>query len=173
MVEMGAVHPLITLTVRLLLCFGLTWVAFRQIGLIALPLCSPLFGMALTGPVLDMLGSVPRLARYATYRAFEGRYFEYKGRQIVVNEDPGGYRWVELAAVRRIVPALSPDRRLAKRFPRAFAGPVDQPEAMLRAEELVEVLRAHAEPEAIRFKQWVLEELVAPASLRRSRADGR
>lgn len=163
-------HPLVSLILRVLLCCGATWIVFRRIGLIALPLCSVLFGVALARPVLELLGRVPRLARYAVYRAFHGRYFEYKGRQIVVNEDAGGHRWVALDAVRRVVPSLSPDRRLARRFPRAFVAPTQASGALLRAEELLEVLRGHAEPEAVRFKQWVLEELVAPAALKRSRS---
>ena len=160
---------LATVAFRLVVCSAITAVAYRALGPVALALCAPLFGIALARPIMDALGQLPRLARQAKYRGFEGKYYEFKGRQIVVHEDPDRYRWVELDAVRKIALELPGDTRLARLHAEAFEPATQDRVALLRADELVSQLGQLRQPEAIRLRNWLEREIVVPSTKVRTR----
>jgi hypothetical protein len=153
---------------RVLACTGLAVLAYQPFGAKALVVLSPLFAIALAAPILEVLAQMPVLARWHAFRGFHGRYFAYRGTQVVVHEDAQGYRWVELPAVRRLVPALPGDIRLGRLYPQAVhAGTPPQP-TRLRAEELLECLQALPDERAARLRTWLQREVVFPAARARS-----
>jgi hypothetical protein len=164
--------PAVNLALRLLACSAVTLLAYPVLGVKAVVVCSPLFGLALAGPLLSGLGQLPHWARRLAYRGFHGRYFEFRGRQVVVHEDLAGHRWVELNAVRALAPQLPVDLRLQRLYPRAFEPAAAQQPACLRAEELLLELRSCADPTALRFKLWLEREVAFPARTRRRRRGG-
>jgi hypothetical protein len=158
-----------SVAVRLALCGALTAVAYRALGAIAFALCAPLFGVALANPIMQALGQLPRAARLAKYHGFEGRYYEHKGRQVVVHEDFDRFRWLEVNNIRKLVPDLPVNARLAALHGKAFVEGGKDQGPLIRAEELVAQLSQINQPEALRLRTWLEKEVVIPASKLRSR----
>lgn len=153
---------------RLAGCTLIAWLAYLPFGAKALVLLSPLFAIVLAAPILELLAQMPVLARWHAFRGFHGRYFAYRGTQVVVHDDALGHRWVELPAVRRLVPALPGDIRLARLHPKAMVPGEGRQPSQLRADELLACLQALPGDDAVRFRNWLQREVVFPAARARS-----
>ena len=152
---------------RVAACTLVAWLAYLPFGAKALVVLSPLFAIALAAPILELLGQMPVLARWHAFRGFHGRYFAFKGTQIVVHEDEHSHRWVELPAVRRLVPTLPGDIRLARLHPQAMVPGEGRQPSRLRADELLACLQALPDDAAVRFRTWLQREVVFPAARNR------
>lgn len=153
-------------------CAALTWLLYVPLGPKALVLCAPLFAVVLAAPILEAFGQIPYLARLLRYRGFHGRYFEYKGTQIVVHQDDDGHRWIELANVRSLLGQLPGDAQLARSHANAFAPAQAGRGSALRADALHDELRPLADARAIGFRNWLQREVIFPAQKARAGRPG-
>lgn len=162
------IKPVVCIAV--LLAGGLS---YRTDGLQGLLLMMPLVGVAVSQLLIMGFSLIPRAAKAYRYHGFEGQYYLFEGEQIIVHEDPGNFRWVEIPSARRAVGVLVSDAQLARQYPDAFWQPDPKAPALLRAEALLEHLRHRTQPRVIRFKLWLERTVVLPAHQKRELGRGR
>lgn len=151
----------------LLVACIVSWAGWRLGGgkglALVVVMSSPLVALAVAPLVVSLLGFSVRAARQIAYRDIEGRYFEYKGKSIRVQEDLAGERWLRTGDVRKVIVNLPRDQLLLRLAPLDL-GQVDaKGDLFFRALALQKYLeRNHDEP-TIRFGNWLQREVVFPA----------
>ncbi len=149
--------------IRLVICGLISYLAWRQLGLIGLAVSAPVFGLALAGPLMDALGSTRRLAKQLALRDIEGQHFAFKNSAIRVTEDDAGSRWLRTSDVRKVIPDLPRDAVL-KKLLGASADTFDNgSELYVRAQALETYLRKATNANSVSFKNWVQKEVIFPA----------
>lgn len=163
-------HPILTLVWRLSLCVAATWLLSRWLGAaMALVFLSPLFGIAVARPVIDLLGDSRRATRQLALQSVSGRYYAFKGHAIDIVDDVDGHRWLRTADVRKVITGLPRDGTLLRMFPGAAEQPEPPTDPRIRAEQLAEYLLKATDADALRFKLWLEREVILPARKRRER----
>jgi hypothetical protein len=143
------------LVVRLALCCAITWWAWRRLGLIALPLCAPLFGVAAAGPIMTLAaGSWTGLSQAAREAAWHAR-LPYQGRRIRYFVDAAAVHWFCVDDMRKLVPNLPPDRGLLALYPERCKPPNWRRPAYLRADAAQDLFAKATDRATIRFAHWL------------------
>lgn len=155
------------LTLRLALCTGATWLAWRRLGPVGVVVCTPLFGMALARPIVEGLGALPRLGRGWLWRDVEGRHAAFRGVALDVVDDADGHPWIGLAALRHLLPGLPRDDSLRHGWPDDVQRLPPGKAWRIRAERLAELLAPAQAPDTVRLRVWLERELIHPARRRR------
>ena len=154
-------------SLRLAVCVGVTFVAWLGMGLIALPICAPLFGVLLARPILDFMSTTHRVAKTLALADVEGQYYVHRGTPLSIAEDENHVRWVSVRDIRKVLEGFPRDAVLARQYAQDFReGSVG---TLLRAEALLHYLGRASEPAALKFKIWLEREVVRPAAKKRDR----
>ena len=161
---------LLQLLLRALVAAAATALLYRLFGAFGLVFGAPLFGVLLARPIIDLASDFKAQARGLVYEDDEGHYYAFKGWRMHVSEDDEGWRWVNAAHVRKVVPGLPADATLLHLYPQGSRRLGRRGQAYLRAETLHEALARASEPMTLRFRHWVERELVLPAERKRERA---
>jgi hypothetical protein len=141
------------------------WALGEGAGLaLAAVMSSPLIGIALAPLVTPLLSGSLRAVRAVAYRDIEGRYYEYKGRPLVVLEDLPGERWIQVKGLRSIIPGLPRDQVLARIASQYVARAEGQKHLLIQAEGLDKYLRRNQDESAVRFRNWLQREVIFPAA---------
>jgi hypothetical protein len=157
------------IALRLLLCAGCAWLAWRFGGLVVMVCTAPLFGVALARPLVELASDMRHHTRAAVWMPLEGRHFAYRGLPVQVIEDERHTRWVCAADVRRIVGFTANDRALALTYPNGWQlmGRPAQPH--FSDDALIAHLRKETAPAALHFRHWAEREIAFPARRVRAR----
>jgi hypothetical protein len=155
-----------TFALRLLACCTAAYFAWSALGAQGLVWCAPLFGIALAGPIFNVITSAWAWLRALAYRDVEGRHYAFKGVSISVAEDEAGQRWLRLSDVRKVLPWLAGDEALRQIFA-AHLRPVRPDRATrVQAEALLAYLARRASPDAVPFMLWIERTVVYPSKRR-------
>jgi hypothetical protein len=138
-------------------------VAWRQLGIVGLAVCAPLFGLALATPLVEALSGSRRLAKQLALQGVEGQYYAYRNSAIQVTEDDSGSRWLRASDVRKVIPDLPRDDTLRKLLaPQADTFGRSR-ELHVQAQALESYLRKSTNANSVSFKNWVQKEIIFPA----------
>lgn len=149
---------------RLLLCTGATYLLWRWLGPTGLVLGAPLFGVALARPVIDGMGRYHGFAKFMAFRKVNGRAFDFKGNAIDIEEDTDGYRWLQIADVRKVMPHLPGDKTLQAIYGEGVQTLDGSGVLRIQAETLLKHLDKASDPPSLRFKVWLQRAVVHPAA---------
>jgi len=105
------------------------------------------------------------------YRDWDGRYFEFDGRQQRIEEDERGEPWIRLEDALREIKLARPGLRLGALTPFEYRQTEDGVE-MLSLAGLERLARVSRAPAAARFLRWYRGEVHAPALRRTERRAG-
>lgn len=160
---------LVTIAVRLALCAGVAWLAWRWGGAVSLTYALALLGVALAKPLIDLAGEFHHGIRSAVWTPVEGRYYVFQGHRIRVEEDADHRRWVRAADVRRAIGFTASDGALALTYPSGWRSLGVPPEPHFSDEALLLHLAKERSAGAIRMKNWVEREIAFPARREREK----
>ncbi|MEO7338714.1 MAG: hypothetical protein ABIV63_19250 [Caldimonas sp.] len=158
-----------TIALRLALCAGVTWLAWRFGGLTSAVGTIVLYAVALPRPLIDLASELRHQTRRAHWRDVEGRHFAYHGSPVSVHEDIDHRRWIRVRDVRTIVGFTSSDAALAVTYPNGWRLMGRPPEAHLREDALLAHLTKERSPATAKFCHWAEREIVFPARRQRER----
>ena len=161
--------PLFHIAWRLALCGAVSWWVWRIGGLVPMVATTPLYGVMLAKPILDLLSDARHHARALAWRKLEGRHYVFRGTPVQVLEDDAHVRWVRAADVRRIVGFTASDGALAITYPDGWRVLGDPPQPHFSDEALLVHLRKENAPEALRFRHWAERTITFPARRLRER----
>jgi hypothetical protein len=150
----------LTVILRLALCAATSWVVWRYLGLAGMVATIPLYALALTRPIMDAAAAFHHGTVEAVYADVKGRYREHRGHAVDVVEDEDGHDWVRLKDARHIVPGLARDEVLQRVYPGKVQALAPSRELRIRADTLVEHLRASQDDTAVKFKVFLERELL-------------
>jgi hypothetical protein len=147
---------------------GIVYGAWRWLGTAGIVLSSPLLGLALARPLLAGLSFAHQVTKTRALQSVQGRYFAHRGHTIDIAEDADRYRWLRTDDVRKVVPGLPGDAVLQRLFPEGVAcwSPADS--HRIKAEALLKYLEKATDPASLKFKHWIVAEVVLPAGKRRA-----
>ena len=141
------------------------WHWFGPFGLVFGAPILAIFGR----PLVEILTSLPRVARHLALRGQAGRYFEFRGRSMDIHIDADATCWVATDDVRKIT-ALPADAVLC-RVARGQCREIGDPAVWrLSTEGASQVLGKSSDPEVKKFLTWFEREVALPA---RNRREGR
>jgi hypothetical protein len=155
--------------IRLLLCAFASYWAWRQLGVVGLAVCAPLFGLAFASPLMSALSGSGRLAKELALRELEGQHFAFKNSAIRVTEDTAGARWLRTSDVRKVIPDLPRDPVLKKLLGSQADTFDNGRELHIRAQALETYLRKSTNANSVSFKNWVQKEVIFPAHKKAAR----
>ena len=161
---------LVRIAIRLMLCAGFSWLAWRFGGLAVMVASAPLYGVALARPLLDLASELRHRTRAAVWHSVEGRHYTYRGAPVQVLEDAEHGRWVRAADVRRILGFTASDNALALTYPEGWRAMGRPAQPHFSAEALIAHLSKENSPEALRLRHWVEREIAFPAQRLRERS---
>lgn len=151
------------------LCSLVSAAAFYYFGPTAMVLSLPLFGIALSRVIIDLVAELRHGVRDLTLAHLDGHHFSYLGVTLQVLEDEDHCRWVPTAEIRRIVGSVATDRALALTYPNGWRS-LGQPEqGHLRDDALLTYLAKEPSMRAIKFKNWAERNIAFPARKQRER----
>ena len=150
---------------------AITWPLYRLLGPVALVWCSPLLGMALARPLVEMISGMPRVFAGIAMRKVHGRHVEYRGASLDVHIDERATCWISTADLRKIV-ALPADPVLKKRFPQQCRELGDPVQWRLGGEAVVEFVGKSSELDTKKFCHWLERNVLVPARNERARRLG-
>ena len=159
-----------SIAIRLALCAGCSWAAWRFSGLVTMVVTAPLYGVALARPLLELASELRHRTKALAWRSVEGRHYAFRGVPVQVLEDDEHRRWVRAADVRRIVGHTASDGALALSYPEGWRRMGSPAQPHFSDEALFAHLAKENSPEALRFAHWVEREIVFPARRLRERA---
>ena len=160
---------LVRALIIIVLCSLFSWAAYHFINAFAMVLSLPLFGVALSRVLIDLIAELRHGERALSMAHLDGHYFSYLGVPLQVVEDEEHGRWIPTAEVRRIVGDVATDRALALTYPngwRAFGKPE---QGHLRDDALLTYLSKQPSMRAIKFKNWAERNIAFPARRQRER----
>ena len=160
---------LLSIVLRLAVCCGLTWLAWRAIGPAGLAMSAPLFGIAFAKPLLESASNGYRALRRHVYRHVDGRHYAHRGHAIDIAEDAAHFRWLKVSDVRRLVPDLPGDRVLQSLFPTGVRAWRTPPGLRISAEALAGYLAKATDPDSLRLRRWLESAVAYPARRQRER----
>jgi hypothetical protein len=165
-------HPALPAAFLVLLAMAgcyVGWSLQGSFGLaVAVVLLSPLIGIAVALVFSQLLSSSLQAIRQLAYSELEGRHYAYKGRPLVVFEDPDGDRWIQTDGIRQIIPGLPRDALLA-RLAGTSCAVSEAGNAVIRAQALNAYLAKNQDDVAVRFRNWLQREVIFPADTARIR----
>lgn len=160
---------LVRVLVTIVLCSLFSYAAYRFINIYAMVLSLPLFGIALSRILIDLIAELRHSEQAFSMAHLDGHYFSYLGFTLQVLEDEEHCRWIPTAELRRIVGNVAADRALSLTYPsgwRAFGKPE---QGHLRDDALLTYLTKQPSMRAIKFKNWAERNIAFPARRQRER----
>ncbi len=124
---------------------------------------APLLGLSASFWLPRLVGRSVQAVRQLAYRDIEGRHFEYKGRALLVREDPAGDRWVRTRDIQKVVPGFPRDAVLQRLYPQALGQAEKRHGLFLQAQALDGHLQRSQDDGTIRFRHWLQREVIFPA----------
>ncbi len=121
--------------------------------------------------LVEAASRLPFALRRWHYRGWDGRYFEFDGRQQHIEEDARGEPWIRLEDALREIRLARPGLRLGGLSPLEYRRRDDGVE-LLSLAGLERLARVSREPAAGRFLRWYRGEVHAPALRRTERSGG-
>jgi hypothetical protein len=146
-----------------------TYLAWRLLGLIAFPICAPLWAIALARPILDLMGESHRVVKTLAFADVQGQHYVHRGNVLDIAEDERHQRWVSVRDVRKVLPDFPRDALLKQQYAPDCRDDGGRAGLRLRAEALLRYLEKSGEPAALKFRVWLEREVVRPAMKRRER----
>lgn len=154
----------VVLTAVSLVMWLVGWTYGKAVGLaLAVVITAPLIAWALTQMFTAGLGASVRAVKEVAYRDVHGQYFEYKGHPLKIQQDDDGQRWIRLQDIRAVISALPRDEVMLRMQQHAVGRPQGARELFIEATALHRYLERHQSDPAIRFRNWLQREVVAPA----------
>ncbi|WIT12342.1 hypothetical protein PFX98_01680 [Paucibacter sediminis] len=161
---------LLTIALRLLACAAVIYLQWRWLGPVGLVVGAPLLGVALARPILDLLGMARHKTTEVVYRDVSGRHFVHRGQMLDIADDAAQFRWLRISDVRKLIHGLPADQTLQQLRPDGVhLGEKNSQPARIQAEALLELLAKAQDPDTLKFKHWLAQEVVFPAAQRRER----
>jgi hypothetical protein len=151
---------LVRIAVRLALCALATWLVYRQLGLIALPIAAPLFGVALARPLIDLVAAAHHSGKTLALQDVQGRHWSHRGRLLDIAQDDDGARWLLVADVRKMLPGLPRDEVLQRHYGERVATVEAAQGLRIRADALAEYLRKSTDAASLKFRTWLDREVL-------------
>jgi hypothetical protein len=140
------------------------WHWFGPFGLVFGAPVLAIFGR----PLVEILTSMPRLARHLALRPLAGRYYEFRGRSMDIHIDADATCWVATEDVRKLT-ELPADAVLQRVAPRECRQLGDPSVWRLSSDGAAKVLAKSSDPEVAKFLTWLEREVALPARNRRAR----
>lgn len=151
---------LLNIILRLAACFTVSYLAYRQIGPTTMMLTLPLWGAALARPIIEGVPALLRWAGHLHLQAWDGRYYEFDGRQVRV-VTIGETLWFAEPDVVAILGGTP--EALRSKVGRNEYGPLGEGRLMGFPEQaLRRLLNGDASPQALRFRLWMEREVIFP-----------
>jgi hypothetical protein len=151
---------LLTIALRLAACFAVSYLAYREVGPTTMMLTLPLWGAALARPIIEGVPALLRWAGHLHLQAWEGRYYEFDGRQVrvVTIRDTLWFAEPDVVAILGWAPET-----LRRKLGRNEYGPLGEGRLMGFPEQaLGRLLDGDASPQALRFRLWMEREVIFP-----------
>lgn len=146
---------LLRIAIRTVLCALATWWIYGKLGLVALPIGAPLLGAALARPIIDLLEELHQSGRERALKEAQGRYWAFRNMRIDIAHDVDDKRWLLLADVRKVLPALPRDEVMQRRFGERVSRIEPDPGLRIRADALAEYLRDATDASSLKFRTWL------------------
>jgi hypothetical protein len=154
--------------VQIALCVTVYLLASWRWGPFFMAIASPLLGVAVCVPLMNLVAGLRQRARENTWLPVHGQHYVYKGVTLRVLEDEEHRRWVSLADARRVVGVTASERSLAVAYP-GRCEHFGKDGAYLRDDALVEHLAKENDPGALRFRTWAERTIAIPGRNVRSK----
>lgn len=125
---------------------------------------SPLYAALIARPVINLLSDSRHSMRRAVWRKANGRYFAFRDQRVLVVDDESHCRWLRVADIRQIYPALINDAQLRRAYPLTsqMLGEGSL-QLYVRDDTLAAHLRRINDPSALRLGSWVQRSIAYPA----------
>jgi len=157
------------IVVRLILCSAAAYLLWRRLGASGLAVSAPIFGVALTRPIIDLVGEFTIAARQTALSDLHGRNYAHRGVRLDIFEDGQGHRWVSLRDARKVISSLPRDAVLRSQFPADLLHDAALKGERIRADTLLAYLRKGTQTDSIKFRNWLERDVVIPAAKIRER----
>jgi hypothetical protein len=164
------IRVLLLIVLRLALCACVIYPVWRWLGITSLVLMSPLLGVALAKPLIDLASEMRAFMRSHSFGEVEGRFYSYRGHWVHVIEDDEHMRWLRTEHLRRVVAGLPADGTLERVYPAGFSTHGRPPMRYLSDVALLDFLGKATAVETLKFRGWVEREVAFPAKRLRRRA---
>jgi len=154
------------LIARLGIAAGFSYLAYKvggghKDGLVLLVISAPVWGVLLAKPILEFVNSFVDFAKKQPYVPWQGRYYEFQGKQIRIFEDDGVLWFVDRDVLRVLDKA--PTRAMRIAYGEVDYKPVEEAGGMAFSERVVlRVVSLIRHPDAGKFKFWIEREVIAP-----------
>lgn len=152
------------LTFRLLLCAVIAYLAWRQDDVIGLIFSSLVFGLALSGPILELIINLSAILKQSVYSNSNGRLYVFEDRAIDIHADENNECWISIAEARKVIKGFPKDAVIVKLYPHDLIIDKKRKFLRIRAVALVNYLQSSSNITAMKFKLWIEREVIFPKS---------
>lgn len=143
----------VNLTLRVVICVGVTWVGVVLLGLIGYPLTAPIWGLMLAKPIVEFFPAFGRLIHWHAHHEWEGKTYKYNGRHLRVYFD-GDHAWFVAKDVLRVLDKKE-ESWLDTRFARDEYDVIPaRRDKGFSPEGVVKLTHISGHPEAAKFRLW-------------------
>lgn len=140
-----------------------------QFGPFALLFVLPFYAALVTLPLIEVLREWRHGMRRAVWQEAQGQYYAYRDVRVHVLEDESHSRWVRVADIRLIFPALVSDRQLQTSYHHTSQYIGKKAALYVRDDTMTAHLRKVNEPLSLRLGTWIERSIWFPASKIRER----
>jgi hypothetical protein len=151
--------------VRIAVAAAFSYLAYRlggnhKSGLILVALSAPLWGVLLAKPILAFAAGYVRWAKQQPYTKWQGRYYEFFGTHVRVEELDGSLWFMERDILRIL--GRSPGNAAKLNYGEAAIRELEGGELLLSEAAAVGVASRARHPDAGKLRFWLEREVIAP-----------
>lgn len=142
-----------SLTLRLVICIGVTCMGVMVLGLIGLPITAPIWGVMFAKPVLEFFPALERMVHRHAFQEWEGRYYKYGSTHLraYFNGDDAWFNAKDVLSVLDKTPASWLDTRFT---PKEYGINPGRRDKGFSTAGVVKLTQISDHPEAPKFRLW-------------------
>ena len=142
-----------SLTLRLVICIGVTSMGVMVVGLIGLPITAPIWGVMFAKPVLEFFPALERVVHRHAFQEWEGRYYKFGHTHLRVyfEDDDAWFNAKDVLSVLDKTPASWLDTRFTAEEYGMNPGRRDKG---FSTAGVVKLTQISDHPEAPKFRLW-------------------
>ena len=142
-----------SLTLRLVICIGVTCMGVMVLGLIGLPITAPIWGVMFAKPVLEFFPALERMVHRHAFQEWEGRYYKYGSTHLCAyfNGDDAWFNAKDVLSVLDKTPASWLDTRFT---PKEYGISPGRRDKGFSTAGVVKLTQISDHPEAPKFRLW-------------------
>lgn len=160
------------LLLRIFFSLLVLYIGWRLMGPIGVVLFSPVVGVILVKPILELFSAPARLGKQAVFDNFEGIHFVHAGTTFDILEDAASWRWLKTSEIRLVLPDFPRDEVLMRLYPEGVRRLGPNGFCRMQAESLESFLVNSLNRKSIAFRNWLRKDVIHSASQTRKRLAG-